>query len=204
MANLEHYNMKKTLILALVAAALPALAGTASKNPKNPVVQPPPPPAVLSYDNVSVAYGHSFLGDGNSVGGSLSATVFQNIFATGGVAFSGNNGLDDFSAHASLGAHFALAQNLDLVTTAGAFFSVPDKGDNDTFFTASAGLRTFLGPVDTTVGATFVDTNDGLWIASVSFWVPVCANWDVGVGAGMNLEHTEDWSISGGFRYRFK
>ncbi len=200
--NLTTTMIKNALLVALLASAMPAIAGTPSKNPVTP---PPPPPAKkLSYDNVTAGYSRAIDAEADAIGAGVSASFTENLFGTAGIGFAGVSGLDNFSANVNVGGHVPLATDFDLVATAGVLFSVPDEGDDDAFFTASAGFRTFLGPVDAFIGATYVDANDGIWQGNIALWVPVAAKFDIGIGAAMNLEETDDWSLSGGFRYRFK
>ena len=198
--------MKNALIVALVAASLPAFAGTPAKNPVTP--PPPAPAAGFSYDNVSLAYTAGFnnsdhVSDGLSA--AVNVSITDMIFGYAGLGFSGDGSLDDvFSARAGAGAHFALvAGKLDAVLTAGAVYVDVDAGDEDFAFQGGAALRAFLGPIDTTLGVNYTDLGDGVWTGNVSFWIPVASKLDVGVGAGLNLEETDFWSLSGGIRYRF-
>jgi hypothetical protein len=193
--------MIKQLSLAILLA-VPAMAGSS----KGPIAQPAPAPAPSgpSFDNVDLGYSHGFDADSNGIGLGTSYSFTDNLFASVGLGLSGTDGLDDFGASTLLGGHVTIAPRTEFVVKAGALFLVPDKGDNDVFFTASAGAATMLGNIEADLFATYIANDSDTWIGSLGFWVPVASKIDLGVSAAMNLDNTDDWSLSGGVRFRFK
>lgn len=194
------------LLLALVAAAMPAFAGTSGKAPVAPA--PAPEVASFSYDNVNLLYTAGFVDSEAEVDGlstEVNVSIFGPLYFSGLVGISGDDSIDDvFTARAALGVHFPIvAGAVDLFAEAGALFYDVEGGADDTVFTASSGLRAFLGPVDAELAVTYADLENAEWALSTMFYIPVVGSLDVGVGAAVNLDDTDFWSLSGGIRYRF-
>jgi hypothetical protein len=194
------------LILALVAAAMPALAGTSAKAPMAPA--PAPEVRSFSYDTVNLLYTAGFLSS-DHLSDALSTEV--NVSIVGPLYFSGLVGIggvdsidDDFSARAALGVHFpVVAGAVDFFAEAGAVYFDTEVAGDDTLFTASAGLRAFLGPVDAELAVSYTDLESNEWNLGAMFYIPVVGALDVGVGASLNLEETDFWTLSAGIRYNF-
>jgi hypothetical protein len=197
--NLKY--MIKHLSLALLLAA-PALAGS-SKAPIPPT-PPPAPQAGPSFDNVDLGYSRGMESDSNGIGIGTSYSFTDNLFGAVSLGLSGADSLNDFSATTLLGGHITIAPRTELVIKAGALFLVPDKGNDDVFFTASTGVATMLGSVEADLLGTYVATDSDLWLGSLNFWIPVAGKIDFGIGASTNLEDTKDWSLNAGIRFRFK
>jgi hypothetical protein len=194
--------MNKILILALVASAMPALAGT-SKNPVAPV-EPPPAPG-LSYDFVAVGYNRGFSdvgSDTDAIGAAFSMSFTENLFGQVGAGLSGVDGLDDFSASALVGAHVNVIGDVDFILGAGAAYA--DSTDEDVAFISTAALRSFIGPVDASVGVNYADFGGGSWTGFVALWVPITEQLDIGINGGIDLENSDNYTLGGGFRYRFQ
>lgn len=195
------------LILALVAAAMPAFAGSSAKAP----VAPAPAPEVrsFSYDNVNLLYTAGFIESDAEVDGlssEVNVSITDWLYFSGQVGISGNDSIDDvFAGRASLGAHFPIvAGALDFFAEAGVAYAEVDGGGDETVFAGSAGIRAFLGPVDTELSVSYADiSSESAWTGNIMFWVPIVGGLDVGGGAGLYLEDTDFWSLSGGIRYRF-
>lgn len=195
------------LILALVAAAMPAFAGSSAKAPVAPA--PAPEVASFSYDNVNLLYTAGFVessAEVDALSSEVNVSITDWLYFSGAVGISGDDSIDDvFTARASGGVHFPIvAGALDFFAEAGIGFYDVEGGDDQTVFVGSAGFRAFLGPVDTELAFTYADVDFGaVWNGNLTFWVPVVGGLDVGAGAGLNLEDTDLWSLSGGIRYRF-
>ena len=180
---------KKFTFALLSSAALmsASVAGTAltSNGPVTPnVATAAACSGGISYDNIGANWNHAFV-DGNvddvdSVGIDFSKTIVDRLYFRGKGYYNnaGDSGWSDWSASAGLGYAFALANNLDFVTEAGALF---DSDDNGWYIFPH--LRGKISCLELHAGAKYQDWNGYRnWEAVVTAFYEVIPHVDLSVG----------------------
>lgn len=220
--------MKKTTILATLAAGLvSATAGVRPAAPA-PVVRPDPCAGPISYNNAEFLYAYTDW-DGGGSGDGLIARVeysaWDNFYVAGGGAYHEAGNVDMWSLSAGAGAYMALTDNIHLVGEAGVLWTSWDGGDvwvddgssgsggsggywdsneDDEFgWYARPHMRARWGCLEVHAGALYTDVGgdfDDEWSGFVSLYYQVAPGWDVTAGVTHNSDAT---TITGGARYRY-
>ena len=181
--------MKSTILLALVATALPALAGS-GKAPA-PVAPPAPEASSISYDFIGAGWTRELDGfnlsevglgssdvDGYNInlsktiaGGLFGFASFGQGFGDTSVSVFGNDltvDLETLSAAVGVGYHVGVASNVDFVVQVGGAYADADVSASVGGFTASVRAREEFGAI-AAVGFRAALTN---WLELNLFYTP--------------------------------
>ncbi len=171
--------MKSTILLALVATALPVFAGS-GKAPAPVAPAPAPEASTISYDFIGAGWTREFDGPiGEDVDGyniNLSKTISGGLygFATFGQGWSDISGsgvtidLETLSAAVGVGYHVAIASNVDFVVQVGGAYEEGDITGSGFGVTIPLAAREEFGAV-AAVGFRAALTN---WLELNLFYTP--------------------------------
>jgi hypothetical protein len=196
--------MKNLTIAFLASAAMmtAAVAGPTSSG-KSPVLPPPPAPACpgdISYSDVTLDWGHTWLNhgleDADGVNFDLSYKLVDRLYFHGTASWA-NTDSDQWGYTAGLGYGIPLVKNLDLAIEAGGIFDTHTAG-----FYVFPHLRGKLGCLEAQAGAKYINIDDyEAWEAHVNLYYEVAANVDLHVGGIFNEDNVQTLLV--GVRYKF-
>ncbi len=202
--------MIKTLTIACLTGAMmmtAAVAGPTSsgKSAKSVALPPPPAPACasgISYSNVGLDWGHTWLDgnndDVNGVNFDASYAIIDKLYVHGTASWA-DTGSDEWGFTAGLGYGLPLVKNLDLVVEAGGFWG-SDSSDKGWYVFPH--LRGKWGCLEVHAGAKLIcpDGDSNFWEAHVNAYYEIAPNVDLHVG-GIFADDADTLQV--GVRFKF-